>query len=168
MAASDDPGPQVIGQTLAHYKILDSIGKGGMGEVYRAEDVRLGRQVALKILPPRMAESAELRTRFEREARALAALNHPGIVTIHSVEEAGAGWSPDGRSLYVREKESTSVHIHRVEPATGRRELWKTVRPTDPAGFEEVYAVQIAGDGVSYYYTIYRILSDLYLVRGLG
>jgi serine/threonine protein kinase/Tol biopolymer transport system component len=76
-------------------------------------------------------------------------------------------WSPDGRFLYVRELEETHANIYRVEPATGRRELWKTLTPADPTGFEEVYAVHIADDEQSYYYTISRVLSDLYLVRGL-
>jgi Tol biopolymer transport system component len=76
-------------------------------------------------------------------------------------------WSPDGRFLYVREQEKTHANIYRVEPATGRRELWKTVTPADPTGFEEVYAFHVADDEQSYYYTISRVLSDLYLVRGL-
>ena len=78
----------MIGQTLAHYKILEKIGSGGMGEVYLAEDTKLDRKVALKVLPPEMAESEERRARFKREAKAIAALNHPNIVTVHSVEEA--------------------------------------------------------------------------------
>jgi serine/threonine protein kinase/tetratricopeptide (TPR) repeat protein len=78
----------MVGQTLGHYKILDKLGVGGMGEVYRAEDTTLKRQVALKILPPELAESQERLDRFQREAKTLAALDHPNIVTIHTVEEA--------------------------------------------------------------------------------
>jgi serine/threonine protein kinase/Tol biopolymer transport system component len=78
----------MIGKTLAHYTIVASLGKGGMGEVYLAEDTRLNRRVALKVLPEEMAADPERRARFEREAQAVAALNHPNIVTIHSVEEA--------------------------------------------------------------------------------
>jgi TolB-like protein/Tfp pilus assembly protein PilF len=79
----------VIGRALAHYRITAAIGAGGMGEVYRATDTKLGRDVALKILPPGMASSPERLERFQREAKALAALDHPGIVTVYSVEEAG-------------------------------------------------------------------------------
>jgi TolB-like protein/Tfp pilus assembly protein PilF/Flp pilus assembly protein TadD/predicted Ser/Thr protein kinase len=78
----------VIGRTLAHYRITGRLGAGGMGEVYRATDTRLGRDVALKVLPAEMASDPERFARFQREARVVAALNHPHIVTIHSVEEA--------------------------------------------------------------------------------
>ena len=77
----------MIGKTLGNFTILDRIGAGGMGEVYRARDARLDRDVALKVLPADVAGDPERRRRFEREARAAAALNHPHIVTIHSVEE---------------------------------------------------------------------------------
>ncbi|MEJ2205666.1 MAG: protein kinase [Gemmatimonadota bacterium] len=78
----------MIGTTLAHYRITAALGAGGMGEVYRATDTRLGREVALKVLPDEMATRPERLERFQREAKALAALDHPGIVTVHSVEEA--------------------------------------------------------------------------------
>src|SRR5262245_9006161 len=77
----------MIGRQLGHYRITGQLGKGGMGIVFLAEDTRLGRRVALKVLPPELAHDATRRARFEREARAVAALNHPNIVTIHSVEE---------------------------------------------------------------------------------
>ncbi len=73
--------------SIAHYRITAKIGAGGMGEVYRATDTKLGRDVALKMLPPDMARDPERLARFQREARAVAALNHPHIVTIFSVEE---------------------------------------------------------------------------------
>jgi serine/threonine protein kinase len=79
---------RLVGRTLAHYRINTAIGAGGMGEVYRATDSKLGREVALKILPPDMARDPERLARFQREARAVAALNHPHIVTIYSVEES--------------------------------------------------------------------------------
>ena len=75
------------GTHIGPYEILAPIGSGGMGEVYRARDSRLGREVALKVLSPTLSKDPDRRERFEREARAAAALNHPNIVTIHSVEE---------------------------------------------------------------------------------
>ena len=78
----------VPGQDLAHYRIAHLIDKGGMGEVYLADDSRLHRKVALKVLPSEMASHRNLLARFQREAQAIAALNHPHIVTIYSVEEA--------------------------------------------------------------------------------
>ncbi len=79
----------MIGQTLGHYRIVSELGSGGMGTVYLAEDTKLGRNVALKVLPAEMARDPERRGRFVREARAVAALNHPNIVVIHSVEDDG-------------------------------------------------------------------------------
>ncbi len=76
----------MIGNTISHYRILELIGKGGMGEVYLAEDLELGRQIALKMLPPELVNEPDRLERFRREAKTLAALNHPNIVTIHSVE----------------------------------------------------------------------------------
>ncbi|MBP1603645.1 MAG: serine/threonine protein kinase with repeat, partial [Acidobacteria bacterium] len=78
----------LIGQTLAHYRIAAAIGAGGMGEVYRAVDTKLGREVALKVLPADMARDPDRLARFQREAKTLAALDHPNIVTVFSVEEA--------------------------------------------------------------------------------
>ena len=67
----------MVGQSIGHYKILEKLGAGGMGEVYRAEDTTLDREVALKILPPELAESQERLDRFQRDAKTLAALDHP-------------------------------------------------------------------------------------------
>lgn len=94
----------MVGTTLSHYRVLELLGRGGMGEVYAAEDLKLRRRVALKVLPVEMAENAERRRRFEREAQAIAALNHPGIVTIYSVEhDAGRSFLTmelvEGRTL---------------------------------------------------------------------
>jgi len=77
----------MIGQTLGHYHILEKIGEGGMGEVYRAQDDRLRRTVAIKVLPKEIASHAERRARILAEARAAAALNHPSITTIYEVGE---------------------------------------------------------------------------------
>jgi serine/threonine protein kinase len=78
-----------IGSRLGPYEILARIGAGGMGDVYRASDTKLGRSVAIKVLPPGFIDDPERLARFQREARMLASLNHPNIVTIHSFEEAG-------------------------------------------------------------------------------
>ncbi len=76
------------GQKLAHYEVVEPIGKGGMGEVYRARDTKLGREVAIKTLPEAFSRDKERLARFEREARLLASLNHPNIATIHGLEES--------------------------------------------------------------------------------
>jgi len=77
----------VIGRTVSHYRILERLGEGGMGTVYLAEDLRLERRVALKFLPAEVAADPERLARFRREAKAVARVNHPGIVTLHAVEE---------------------------------------------------------------------------------
>ena len=81
-------GAVMIGRHLSHFEITDKLGEGGMGEVWLARDTRLGRTVALKTLPLAQAESGDRRHRFEDEARAASALNHPGIAHIYDVGEA--------------------------------------------------------------------------------
>ena len=78
------------GHKLAHYEILEPIGKGGMGEVYRARDGKLGRDVAIKVLPDEFAQNTERLRRFQREAKILASLNHPNIAAIYGVEQSGS------------------------------------------------------------------------------
>ena len=115
--------PLSPGTRLGSHEIVAPIGAGGMGEVYRARDTKLGRDVALKVLPAEMASSPERLERFQREARAVAALNHPHIVTIYSVEESGGVHFltmelVEGRPLDLVIAEGTLPVVRLVEIAT--------------------------------------------------
>ena len=114
------------GTKLGSYEVFAQIGAGGMGEVYQAHDTKLGRDVAIKVLPEAFAHDAERLSRFQREAKMLAALNHPNIATIHGLEQSG------GTSYLVMELVSGETLSERVKAG--------------PLGVEEALkiAVQIA------------------------
>jgi serine/threonine protein kinase len=114
----------VIGETFCHYRIVERIGAGGMGEVYRATDTKLGRDVALKVLPERFARDAERMARFRREAQVLASLNHPNIATIYGLEE------PEGNCALVMELVEGPTLAERI----GRRTLTPSSSPGGPGG----------------------------------
>jgi serine/threonine protein kinase len=109
----------VSGETLGHFEILDKLGEGGMGVLYRARDSRLGRTVAIKVLRPAVVADPERTRRFVQEARAVSALNHPNIVTIHDIgEDTALGTA----SCTIQAPSSSS----RISSGLGPRPGWRS------------------------------------------
>ncbi|HEV2114207.1 MAG TPA: hypothetical protein VGR50_08650 [Terriglobales bacterium] len=130
------------GTRLGPYEIFAPIGAGGMGEVYRARDTRLGRDVAIKVLPAAFANDADRLRRFD------------GILS-------------DGHTLLVSRPGEVPEKVFRLNINTGERQLWKQIGPADRAGVDGVGPLRTYHDGNAYIYSYVRDLSELYLYKGL-
>jgi serine/threonine protein kinase/Tfp pilus assembly protein PilF len=129
----------VIGQTVSHYSVVRKLGSGGMGVVYEAEDTHLGRHVALKFLPPELARDSNVLERFQREARAASALNHPNICTVHAIEQDG---DQPFIVMELLEGEAMSSMLNSRHPVEMNKLLGMAIQVTD--ALESAHAKGIA------------------------
>ena len=136
----------MIGQTLSHFRVTAKLGEGGMGEVYRAEDTKLGREVAIKVLPEAVAQDPERLARFEREAKVLASLNHPNIAAIYSIESAQIDvvGEPLAGSQEGASPSPTTVHFLVMELVEGEDLAERVSRGPVPADEVTPIALEVA------------------------
>jgi len=137
----------VIGKTIAHYKVTAKLGAGGMGEVYRATDTRLGREVAIKMLPPELAHNMEFRRRFGHEARTISNLSHPHICTLYDI-----GRQDDRDYLVMEYLEGESLSARVARGQLPLQEALRVAREKMTSGAydlivldEIIYAIDYAG-----------------------
>ncbi len=137
----------MVGRTVSHYRILDRLGRGGMSVVYRAEDLRPGRQVALKFFPADLNRDQQALDRFQREARAASALSHPHICFVYSIDEADGERDPAGK------RRMMAVAFTLGSPPTlGRpRELFSFDPRTLWMSCKQVRCYDVAPDGRRFY-----------------